>query len=60
MEEATRVKEAWAKFKELSPILTAHGASYTLKKKIYTIQSCVPSVVTYGTETRAMKAKNLH
>ena len=53
-------KGAWAKFKELSPILTAHGASYTLKEKIYTIQNCVLSVVTYGTETRAMKAKNLH
>ena len=60
MKEATRVKGAWAKFKELSPILTAHGASYTLKEKIYTIQSCVPSVVIYGTETRAIKAKNLH
>ena len=60
VEEATRVKWAWAKFKELSSILTAHGASYTLMEKIYIIQNCVPSVVTYGTETRAIKAENLH
>ena len=47
MEEVTRVKGARVKFKELFPILTAHGVSYTLKEKIYTIQSCVPSVVTW-------------
>ena len=37
VEEATRarVRCAWAKFKELSPILTARGASYRLKGKIY-------------------------
>ena len=44
MEEATRVKGAWAKFKELSPILTAHGASYTLKEKIYTLYRAVSQV----------------
>ena len=37
---------AWAKFKELSPILTARGASYRIKGKIY--RACVQSVLTYG------------
>ena len=31
-----RVRYAWAKFKELSPILTAQGASYSIKGNIYT------------------------
>ena len=41
------------KLKELSPILTARGASYRMKGKIY--KACVQSVSTYGTETWAMK-----
>ena len=53
-----RVRCAWAKFKELSPILTAQGASYHMKGKIF--KACVQSVLTYGTETWAMKAENLH
>ena len=59
MEEAARarVRCAWAKFKELSPILTARGASYRIKGEIY--KACVQSVLTYGTETWAMKAANL-
>ena len=44
-----RVRCAWAKFKELSPILTARGASYRIKGKIY--KACVQSVLKYGTET---------
>ena len=41
VEEAARarVRCAWAKFKELSPILTAQGASYSIKGKIYTATS---------------------
>ena len=56
VEEAARarVKCAWAKFKELSPILTARGASYRIKGK-----ACVQSALTYGTETWAMKKANL-
>ena len=59
VEEAARarVRCAWAKFKELSPILTALGASYRIKGKIY--RACVQSVLTYGTETWAMKDANL-
>ena len=30
-----RVRCAWAKFKELSPILTVRGALYRIKGKIY-------------------------
>ena len=52
-----RVRCAWAKFKELSPILTARGASYHIKGKIF--RACVRSVLIYGTETWAMKAENL-
>ena len=59
VEEAARarVRCAWAKFKELSPILTARSASYHIKGKIY--KACVQSVLTYGTETWAMKIANL-
>ena len=34
------------------------GASYHIKQKMN--RACVPIVLTYGTETRAMKAGNLH
>ena len=59
MDEAARVRVrcAWAKFKELSPILPARGASYRMKGKIY--KACVQSVLKYGTETWAMKKGNL-
>ena len=49
-----RVRCAWAK---LSPILIARGASYHIKGKIY--KTCVQSVLTYETETWAMKKANL-
>ena len=52
-----RVRCAWAKFKELSPILTARDASYHMKGKIF--WACVESVLTYGTETWAMKAEKM-
>ena len=50
VEEAARarVRCAWAKFKELSPILTAWDASDHIKGKIY--KAYVQSVLTYGTE----------
>ena len=57
-EARARVRCAWAKFKELSPILTARGASHRMKGKFF--RACVQSVLTYGTETWAMKAENLH
>ena len=37
-----RVRCAWAKFKELSPILTVRGASYRIKGRIYS--ACDQSV----------------
>ena len=59
MEEAARarVRCAWTKFKELSPILTARGASYHIKGKIY--RASVQNVLSYRTETWAMKKENL-
>ena len=50
-----RVKCAWGKFRELSPILTARKASLKLKRKVY--QTCVQSVTLYDSETWAMKSK---
>ena len=44
--------------KVLSLILTAWGASYRIKGKIY--KACVQSALTYGTETWAMKKANVH
>ena len=60
MDEAARAKVrcAWAKFKELSPILTAHGprgASYERKGKIFKVG--VQSVLTFWTKTWVMKAR---
>ena len=47
VEEAARarVRCAWAKFKELSPIPTARGASYCIKGKIYIIQGLCPECI---------------
>ena len=57
VKDATRakVKGAWIRIKKLSPILSACGAP---KGKIY--RACGQSVLTYGTETLAMKAENRH
>ena len=52
-----RVKCAWGKFRELSPILTARRASLKLKGKVY--RTCVQSVMVYGSETWAMKAEDM-
>jgi len=54
----TRVRCAWGKFNELSPILVARGASLNLKRKIYKV--CVQSVLMYGSETWPMKVDDLH
>ena len=40
-----RVRCAWAKFKELSPILTARGASYRIKGRII-YKACVQNALT--------------
>ena len=53
-----RVKCAWGKFREISPNLTARRASLKLKGKVY--QTCVQSVMVYGSETWAMKAEDMH
>ena len=53
----TRVRCAWAKFRELAPILTLRGASLRLKGKIYS--ACVQSVLVYASETWPMKVEDL-
>jgi hypothetical protein len=59
VEEASRarVRSAWAKFRELAPILTARGASLRVKGKVY--RACVQSVMIYGSETWATKVEDL-
>jgi hypothetical protein len=54
-EEASRarVRCAWAKFRELSPLLTARDASLKVKGKLYSLY--VQCVLMYGSETWAMK-----
>jgi len=51
-----RVRCAWNKFKDLSPILTARGATLKVKGKIY--KACVQSVMVYGSETWSMKEED--
>jgi hypothetical protein len=52
-----RVKCAWGKFRELSPILTARRASLKLKGKVY--RTYVQSVMVYDSETWEMKAEDM-
>ena len=52
-----RVKCAWGKFRELSPILMARRASLKLKGNVY--RTCVQSVTVYVSETWAMKAEDM-
>ena len=53
----TRVRCAWAKFRELSPILTARGASLKVKGKRYSMY--VQCVMMYGSETWAMRVEDM-
>ena len=41
-----RVRSAWAKFRELAPVLTSRGASLKVKGKVY--KACVQKVMVYG------------
>jgi hypothetical protein len=52
----TRIRCAWAKFRELCPILTLRGASLKAKGRIYS--ACVRSVMIYGSETWPMKVED--
>ena len=58
-EEAStaRVRWAWGKFRELSPILTSRGASIKMKGKLYSAR--VQSAMIYGSETWAMKVEDM-
>ena len=59
VEEAirARVRCAWAKFRELSPILTTKGASLKVKGKVY--RACMQSVLIYGSETWAVRVEDV-
>jgi hypothetical protein len=58
-EEASRarVRSAWAKFKELTPVLTSRGASLKVKGKVY--KACVQRVLVYGSETWPVKTEDM-
>jgi hypothetical protein len=53
----TRVRCAWAKFKELAPVLTSRGASLKVKGKVY--NACVQRVLVYGSETWPVKTEDM-
>jgi len=52
-----RVRCAWGKFRELSPLLTSRGVSLKVKGKLYS--ACVQCVMIYGSETWAMKLEDM-
>jgi hypothetical protein len=52
-----RVRCAWAKFRELAPILTSRGASLKVKGKVYRV--CVQRVLVYGSETWPVKVDDM-
>ena len=52
-----RVRCAWAKFRELAPILTSRGASLKVKGQVY--RSCVQTVLIYGSETWPVKTEDM-
>ena len=52
-----RVRCAWAKFKDLAPVLTSRGASLKVKGKVY--RACVQRVLVYGSETWPMRVDDL-
>ena len=58
-EEASRarVRCAWAKFRELAPILTSRGASLKVKGKVF--RACIQRVLVYDSETWPMKMDDL-
>ena len=52
-----RTRSGWKKFRELLPILTSRVLSMTTKGKIH--ESCVRSVMLYGSETWGVKEEDL-
>jgi len=59
-EEASRastVRCAWAKFRELAPVLTSKGASLKGQGKVY--RACIQSVLGYASEPWAMKVEDM-
>ena len=48
---------AWAKFREMAPVLTSRGASIKVKGRVY--RACVQRVLVNGRETWSMKAEDM-
>ena len=53
----TRVRCAWAKFRELAPVVTSGGASLKVKGQV--LQSCVQRVLVNDSETGLMKVEGM-
>ena len=53
-----RVLSAWKNFRDLLPILTNRGFSSSVRGLVY--NSCVRSVLLYGSETWAVKVENIN
>jgi hypothetical protein len=51
------VRSAWAKFRELAPVLTSRAASLKVKGKGY--KTCVQRVMVYGSETWPAKTEDM-
>jgi len=58
-EEASRVRvrSAWAKFRELAPVLTCKGASMKVKREVY--KACVKRVMVFGSETWLLRSEDM-
>src|SRR5664279_3103439 len=57
VEGRLQVRCAWAKFRELAPILTSRGASLAVNGKVY--KACVQRVLVYGSETWPIKVEDM-
>ena len=53
----TRIRCAWAKFRELSGLLTKKEVSLRMKGRVYTV--CVRSAMLYGSETWAINSEQV-
>jgi len=52
-----RVKCAWAKLRELVPVLTFRGASFVVKGRVY--KACVQRVLVCDSETWPVKMEDM-
>uniref|UniRef100_A0A0L8I6X9 Uncharacterized protein n=1 Tax=Octopus bimaculoides TaxID=37653 RepID=A0A0L8I6X9_OCTBM len=55
---AARIRIAWAKFRELLPLLATKGLSLRVKGRLY--DACVRTTMLHGSETWAVTAEDIH